>query len=313
MLRTRFFLGCLALLLAAGCKAQDTPNNAKVDRRIEVLVRSQLNVPQDWKVSIGQRSKSDIPGFDTVPVTFSSMSDPAKQQTLNFLLSKDGNTLARLSKWDLSRNPAELISTQDRPVRGNPDAKVTIINFDDLECPYCARMHAQLFPDTINRYKGLIKVVYKDFPLVEIHPWALHAAVDANCLAAQDPTAYWNYVDYLHTHGDDVSGPQRDPAKSAATLDKMARDEGQRSKLDTDKLNACLAKQDDSIVRASMKEGDVLGVDGTPTLFINGERFSGALPEEQVWMAIDRALQAEGITPPAPEEPTAPAGKGQDK
>ncbi|HZU09540.1 MAG TPA: thioredoxin domain-containing protein [Pseudacidobacterium sp.] len=317
MLRTRFFFGCLALLLAAGCKAQDNPNdlnNAKIDRRIEVLVRSQLNVPQDWKVNIGPRSKSDVPGFDAVPITFSSMSDSSKQQTLNFLLSKDGNTLARLSKWDLSRNPADLISTANRPVRGNPDAKVTIINFDDLECPYCARMHAQLFPDTLDRYKGLIKVVYKDFPLVEIHPWALHAAVDANCLAAQSPTAYWNYVDYLHTHGDDVSGPQRDPAKSAATLDKLARDEGQRSKLDSGKLDACLAKQDDSVVRASMKEGDALGVDGTPTLFINGERLSGALPEEQVWMAIDRALKAEGITPPAPEKPTVPAaGKGLGK
>jgi hypothetical protein len=48
-----------------------------------------------------------------------------------------------------------------------------------------------------------------------------------------------------------------------------------------------------------MKEGDALGVDGTPTLFINGERLSGALPESQVWMSIDRALKAEGITPPA--------------
>jgi protein-disulfide isomerase len=312
LFQTRFFLGCLVVLLAAGCKAQDTPNNTKVDRRIEVLVRSQLNVPQDWKVSIGPRSKSDVPGFDAVPVTFSSMNDPAKQQTLNFLLSKDGNTLARLSKWDLSKNPSDLISTANRPVRGNPDAKVTIINFDDLECPYCARMHAQLFPDTLDHYKGLIKVVYKDFPLVEIHPWALHASIDANCLALQSPTAYWNYVDYLHSHGDDVSGPQRDPAKSAATLDKLARDEGQRSKLDSGKLDACLAKQDDSTVRASMKEGDALGVDGTPTLFINGERLSGALPEEQVWMAIDRALKAEGITPPASERQSVP-GKGQSQ
>ncbi|HEX3435743.1 MAG TPA: thioredoxin domain-containing protein [Pseudacidobacterium sp.] len=307
MFRTRLFFGCLVVLLAAGCKAQDAPNNTKFDRRVEVLVRSQLNVPQDWKVSIGARTKSDINGFDTVPITFSSAADPTKQQTLNFLLSKDGNTLARLSKWDLSKNPADLISTLGRPVRGNPNAKITIINFDDLECPYCARMHAQLFPDTLNRYKDLIKVVYKDYPLLEIHPWALRAANNANCLAAQNPTAYWNYVDYLHTHSDDVSGPQHDPVKSAAMLDKLAREEGQRSNLDLDKLNACLAKQDDSIVRASMKEGDALSVDGTPTLFINGERLSGALPESQVWMAIDRALKAEGITPPAPEKPVATA------
>ena len=304
LFRTRFFFGCLLVFLAAGCKAQDTPLSPKVDRRIEILVRSQLNVPQDWMVDVGLRSKSDIAGFDTVPITFTSSADPTKKQTLSFLLSRDGNTLARLSKWDISKDPAELISTDSRPVRGNPQAKVTIINFDDLECPYCARMHSQLFPDTIDRYKDKIRIVYKDYPLIEIHPWALRAAINANCLSAQSPNAYWNYVDYLHTHGDDISGPQRDPAKSAAMLDKLARDEGQRSKLDTAKLDACLAKQDDSAVRASLKEGDTLGVDGTPTLFINGERLSGALPESQVWLAIDRALKAEGVTPPEPTPPS---------
>lgn len=314
MYRTRFFFGCLLVLLAAGCKAQDASPNPKVDRRIEILVRSQLNVPQDWQVAVGARSKSDISGFDTVPITFSSITDPSKHQTINFLISKDSNTLARLSRWDLSRDPSSEISTSSRPVRGNPDAKVTVINFDDLECPYCAKMHAQLFPDTLERYKGLIKVIYKDYPLIEIHPWALRASIDANCLAAQSPTAYWNYVDYLHTHGDDVTGPQRDSAKSAATLDKLARDEGQRSKLDSGKLDACLAKQDDSAVRASMKEGDALGVDGTPTLFINGERLSGALPESQVWLSIDRALKSEGVTPPpAPAKQAISKGDSQGK
>lgn len=309
LFRTRFLFGCLLVLLAAGCKAQDAPLNPKVNRRIEILVRSQLNVPQDWNVDVGARAKSDISGFDTVPITFSSSTDPSKHQTLSFLISKDGNTLARLSKWDLSKNPADSISTDSRPVRGNAQAKVTIVNFDDLECPYCARMHAQLFPDTLNRYKDQVKIIYKDYPLIEIHPWALRASIDANCLAVQNPTAYWNYVDYLHTHGEDVTGPDRDAAKSAALLDKLARDEGQRSSLDSTKLNACLTKQDDSVVRASMKEGESLGVDGTPTLFINGERLSGALPESQLWLAIDRALKAEGVTPP-PEpaaQPEAPA------
>jgi protein-disulfide isomerase len=291
------------MLSAVGCKAQDAPSNPKIDRRIEIQVRAQLGVPSDWQISVGARGKSDIAGFDTVPITFSSINDPSRKQTLEFLLSKDGNTLARLSKWDISKDLSDSISTSNRPVRGNPDAKVTIINFDDLECPFCARMHAQLFPDTLDRYKGLIKVVYKDYPLIEIHPWALRASIDASCLSAQSPTAYWNYVDYLHTHGDDVTGPQRDPAKSAALLDKLARDEGQRSKLDAAKLDACLAKQDDTVVRASMKEGAALGIDGTPTLFINGERLTGALPEQQLWLSIDRALRAEGVTPPPPEAP----------
>lgn len=286
------------MLAAAGCNAQSSPNNPQVNRRIEVQVRQQLGVPADWNISIGAHSKSDIPGFDRVPVTFYSSTQPEHKQTLSFLLSTDGNTLARMSKWDISKDPSQVVSTAGRPVRGNPAAKVVIVNFDDLECPYCAKMHAELFPGTLDHYKGLIKIVYKDYPLVEIHPWAMHAAVDAECLAAESPTAYWSYVDYLHTHGPDISGPDRDPVKSAATLDKLTREEGQRDKLDAAMLNNCVTKQDSSVVEASMKEGEALGVDGTPTLFINGERLAGALPVERIWAAIDRALKAEGITPP---------------
>ena len=303
----RTLVWCLLVSLAAGCKAQSPSSSAstsaspvptsQLNRRIEVLVRSQFDVPPNVEVTIGATTKSDFPGFENLPITFAKN---GKQSVVNFLLSSDGNTVARLEKFDISHNPADTISIQNRPLRGTPDAKVTIVNFDDLECPYCARMHAQLFPDTLDRYKDQVRVVYKDYPLIEIHPWALRAAIDANCLAAQNPNAYWNYVDYLHKHGDDVTGPDRDPAKSAATLDKLARDEGQRSKLDTGKLDACLTKQDDSVVRSSLKEGDSLGVDGTPTLFINGERLSGALPESQVWLAIDRALKSEGVTPPPP-------------
>jgi predicted DsbA family dithiol-disulfide isomerase len=70
--------------------------------------------------------------------------------------------------------------------------------------------------------------------------------------------------------------------------------------LDLAKLDACIAKQDETAVRASMKQGDILGVNSTPTLFINGERITGALPEAEIWMAIDRALRQAGVQPPPP-------------
>ena len=293
---------CLFALGAAGCKAQAPADgsaiSAKLNRKIEVLVRSQLGDPPDWSVAVGERSKSETPGFDGLTVVFSPVADPGHKEKMDFLLSKDGSTLARLSKWDLTKNLSDTISTSGRPVRGSEAAKVTIVNYDDLECPYCARMHAELFPQTIEHYKGLVKVVYKDDPLTEIHPWALHAAVDANCLAAASPIAYWDYVDYLHTHGEDVTGPDRDPAKAMALLDKKARDEAAQRKISEAGVNACLAKQDDAAVQASMKEAGKLGVDGTPTLFINGERLSGARPLADVWATIDRALRAEGVTPP---------------
>jgi protein-disulfide isomerase len=88
----------------------------------------------------------------------------------------------------------------------------------------------------------------------------------------------------------------------------MTHDEGERSKLDLAKLDACIAKQDESAVRASMKQGDSLGVNGTPTLFINGERISGVQPVAELSITIDRALREAGVQPPAPlAEPAKPA------
>jgi protein-disulfide isomerase len=174
-------------------------------------------------------------------------------------------------------------------------------------------MHQSLFPATLERYKDKVRFVYKDDPLIEIHPWAMHAAVNANCLAAQSDAAYWNYVDYLHSHGQEISGPDRDPKKSAAALDGIAREEGSKSKLDLAKLDACIAKQDESLVLASRHLADSLGIDGTPALFVNGERVNGgAVPQEQVWMVIDRALRAAGEEPPPPAAPQPEGSTGQN-
>ncbi len=259
------------------------------------MVRSQFEVPPNVEVTVGTTSKSEFPGFENLPITFGRN---GKKTVVNFLLSADRNTVARLEKFDISHSPSDMISIQNRPVRGPADAKVTIINFDDLECPYCARMHEQLFPATVDRYKGMVRFIYKDFPLVEIHPWAMHAAIDSGCLADQSGEAYWRFVDYVHTHADEVKGTGHDAQEANRTLDRLVREEGQRSKLDAAKLDACVTKQDESVVRASMKQGDSLGVNGTPTLFINGERISGALPQAELWTAIDRALKEAGVTPP---------------
>jgi protein-disulfide isomerase len=294
------------LSLAAGCKAQSSAvgtENPALNRHIEIMVRSNFNVPQDIDVTIGARKPSQIPGYDALPVT---LSHGAKQTVIDFLISKDNQTLAKLDTFSLAKDPVLSIDVAGRPVRGNPAAKVTVINYDDLECPYCARMHQTLFPSTMEHYTGLVRFVYKDDPLVEIHPWAMRAAVDANCLGAQNPDAYWTYVDYLHSHGQEVNGETRDAAKSFAALDRIARQQATLAKLDAPKLEACLAKQDETQVQASSKEAESIGVEGTPALFVEGERISGVVSEAQLWKVIDRALRAAGVEPPA--TPAQPSG-----
>jgi protein-disulfide isomerase len=308
-LRITRFLLVFILVAGVGCKAQTAPVStalqAKLDRQIELTIRSQYNVPPDYTVTLGQRSKSDISGFDTLPVTFSN--GDQKKITI-FLISTDNNTLARLEKFDLTKAPGSAISVLGRPIRGNPKAKVTIINFDDLECPFCARMHEVLFPETQQHYGDQVRYIYLDFPLVQLHPWAMHAAVDVNCLADQSPTGYWNLVDTLHQQSDNISGAQgqQNLPASLKKVDDLTLAEGKRDNVDMGKLQACVTKQDDGVIRSSMKQGDALGVDGTPTLFVNGERATGALSQSMLWTIVDRAIRDAGGVPP-PDNNAAPA------
>lgn len=308
MLRFNFVACLLLVCLAVGCKAQSNPQgplDATLIRRVEVMVRSQYSLPSDYSVSVGTPQPGNISGYNKLPIT---ISHNGKSQIVDFLLSSDGSKLARLDTFDLANDPAFNIDIAGRPIRGNPDAKVTVINFDDLECPFCARMHSELFPSTFDRYKNQVRFVYKDFPLTQIHPWAMHAAVDADCLAAQNGTVYWNYVDYLHDHGDEITGQNPNLKRSFAELDRIARDEGTVSKLNAPQLDACITKQDETEVRKSLAEADKLNIEGAPQLFVNGERIDGARPEQEVWAVIDRALRAAGETPPpaAATPPSAP-------
>ncbi len=314
----RLLGACLVLIAVTASSAQvpattqpiaPDPASASLNRRIEVLIRSQFSVRPDYDMVLGARTPSDTAGYDNLPVTFIRND---KQTAVNFLISKDGNTLARVEKFSIDNNPALAIDVDKRPVRGSAAAKVEIINFDDLECPYCGMLNSEILPQTMDHYKGLIKIVYKDYPLPG-HPWARRAAVDANCLASLSDTAYWAYVDYVHSHARDISGAQPDPAKSFIALDNIAGTIGTQSKVDETQLAMCLKKQDESVVNSSLKLGGSLKVEATPQVFVDGERLpSGAQPVEELWPAIDRALKAQGIQPPpAAPHAGAPATNSQ--
>ncbi len=305
------FVGAVTLLVCVGCAAQTAPStpDSDLNRRIERQIRAQYELPAKVDVTVGPKTpSSDFPNYDKLTVT---MSAGQQKKSYDFLVSKDSKTLLRVTKMDLSEDPyaaiMKKIDIAGRPVRGNKDAKVTIVNFDDYQCPYCAMMHGVLTHDILKTYGDEIKIVYKDFPLTEIHPWAKHAAIDANCLAAENPTAYWNFVDEVHEHAKDMShGLTFDQQKDK--LDLMTIEQGQKSGLKMDQLQACVKAQDDQAVKASQNEAELLGIDSTPTIFINGQKISGALPAADIQAVINRALldAGEKVPPAASQKPASP-------
>jgi len=288
----------LLLAVCLGCVAQSA--SPDLARKIERQVRSYYKIPPEVQVQVGVPSpSSDFPNYDSVVVTVNS---GERKQDLKFVVSKDGSSLVRTIKFDLKKDPYEelmgKIDVNGRPTRGAKASKVVVVNFDDFECPFCARMHQTLFPEILKEYGDRVTFIYKDYPLVEIHPWATHAAVDANCLAAQNSDAYWDFADYIHANQHEVSNEKTTAARFDA-VDKLTLLQGQKHNLDAVKLQACIKAQDETAVKASMKEGDAIGVEATPTMFIGGQKVDGAVSISEVRAALDRALKDANL--PVPE------------
>jgi len=326
-LSLRRYVLLLAVLVCVGCSAQRSPAGTSegpgkpiskdLETRIQRHIRTYFSIPAQVQIQVGERRPSEFTGYETVSVTLIGQ----RKTHYEFLVSQDEKTLIRLAKIDIAKDPyAEVMSkidTRNRPVRGNPEAKVTVVVYDDFQCPYCAQMHHTLFPDLLQAYGDRVRFIYKDYPLYEIHPWANHAAVNGGCLAAQKPEAFWDFADYVHFNQAGIKGQNRKIEAQFAALDQAALDQGRKHKLDLDKLQFCIQKQDDSAVKASVKEAEALGVNSTPNLFINGEKVDYAASEEELRGFFDRALRDAGEPVPAaaakPQTAPAPAAPASPK
>ncbi|MBS2022227.1 MAG: DsbA family protein [Deltaproteobacteria bacterium] len=161
------------------------------------------------------------------------------------------------------------------PVRGNKDAKVTIIAFSDFQCPFCSRVVPTL-EKVMKDYDGKVKLVFRNFPL-DFHPMAEKAAEAGAC--ANEQGKFWDMHDKMF--GDQSKLAVEDLKKTAHAI----------AGIDAAKFDACLdggGKKE--LIDADQKAGSEAGVTGTPAFFINGIFINGAQPYEQFKDAIDREL-----------------------
>jgi protein-disulfide isomerase len=172
------------------------------------------------------------------------------------------------------------VSADDDPAQGPEDASVTIIEFSDFQCPYCARFQSETLPQILTDYGDRVRFVYRDFPLTGLHENALKAAEASEC--ADEQGAYWKYHDLLF---------QNQSALDDASLKNYAASLG----LDTATFNQCLdSDKYMSEVQKDEQDGITAGVQGTPAFFINGMPLSGAQPYAAFKAAIDAALAEAG-------------------
>ena len=176
-------------------------------------------------------------------------------------------------KLDLPQPRVEVAA--EGPSRGPKDAPVTIVEFSDFECPYCGAAHDTV-EQVMNNYAGKVRLVYRQFPLTNIHPHAAKAAEAALCAA--DQGKFWEYHDVLFKNQKKL-----DPTD----LKVYASSTG----LDGQKFGSCLESGEKKpTVDADQKAGLQAGVGGTPAFFINGIFMNGAQPIDEFKKVIDAEL-----------------------
>jgi protein-disulfide isomerase len=164
------------------------------------------------------------------------------------------------------------------PSEGGKDAKVTIVEFSDFQCPFCSRA-ATTMHEVKKKYGNKIRVVFRQFPL-PMHKDALPASEMAMCVNEQGSDKFWKFYDFAFKNQDKLD---------VENLKKYAKDSG----ADAKKAEECFnAKKFAAAVRGDMEYGEKLGVKSTPTFFINGQLVAGALPIEQFSEIIDEELGA---------------------
>jgi protein-disulfide isomerase len=171
------------------------------------------------------------------------------------------------------------IPTEGYPSIGPEDAEIVIVEFSDFQCPYCQRFHDETYQELLNAYPGKIRFVYRNFPLPpSMHPDAMSAAVASLC--ANDQNAYWQYHDKLFSGN----------GLNEKTYIQYATELG----LNVEEFTACLSsgKHDDFIER-DMDFSSNLGVQSTPTFFVNGLAIIGAQPLSSFTQLIDKELAGE--------------------
>lgn len=297
----------LPLLLAPLACAQSNASDTERAERIVTNLKFEFPQLQEANVVVNEIVPSGIAGLERGSFTIEG------QQTQDFLITEDDTQfyLIMTDPIDVSRDAEALAAAEterlqaaetaaqergaelasafgDLPVRGNPDAPVTIVEFSDFQCPYCARAHTTVEQLLANN-PDAVRLIYVQYPLPN-HQWARPASMASLCAAQQNDDAFW----VLH---DRYFENQR--SMTPGNVIERSREWLGGTGVDVDAWNTCVQdssspayQQASSEIERGMQMASQHGVSGTPAFFINGRFLNGAQPLEVFQAFVDEALAA---------------------
>lgn len=273
MIRWAWLTISLTILLAvapAFAQSAATPapagDQAELLKHAEAFVRDLFAWGPEYKVTLGPLAPSSSPDFYLAPihVTINGQTD-----TGSVYISKDGKTFLRGDLFDMAANPfadnLAKLHIADNPSEGPADAKVTVVEFSDFECPHC-REFSRILREVAPQYPQ-VRFVFKDFPLTQIHPWAETTAIAARCAYVQQPNSFWTFQAQIFDTQDLISAEN--------VWEKVVAFAAQDN-LDADAFKTCMSSPEaKAAVEANHREGETLSVNSTPTVFVNGRPIFG--------------------------------------
>ncbi len=304
-LMNKYFTLAALTLMMLGCHPNvngQTAAEASTERKARILANLEHQFPQIAQLNpeMGDLEATEIPGLDMGSFIVTTRQG---RQVQRFLVTVDNTQLYLVAAGpiDVSRSGEELAAEaaaiankthlqlapalEGMPLRGNPDAPITIVEFSDFQCPYCSRA-SQTVEQVLDKYKDEVNLVYLHFPL-GFHPWARPAAIAAVCTANQQTSAFWQLHDYYFAN------------QSAITEDNVLENTKRflvNMGLDMAVWSDCAENaaspayvSASALVDNTTSLGTSLGVSGTPGFFINGHFLSGAQPLSEFERVISEA------------------------
>lgn len=262
--------------------------------RVEAYYRTMFALGSKYQVKVSAPQPSSVSGLLQVTVEATVGTRTSREVSL---VSADGRYLIRGEVRDMTADPyAEtraIINLTNQPTRGPADAAVTIVEYSDFQCPYCREMYTTLETKTLKKYAN-IKLVYKDFPLTNIHPWAEKAALAGQCAFVQSNQAFWQLYQNLFEYQKEIT---------VENLQQRLEGFATAAGLDVARFQSCLSKEETRPrLVETQKEILQLGIESTPMLFVNGRRLVGNVPEN----VLEQVIEFEQQQKAAASKPAAP-------
>lgn len=241
-------------------------NEGALTHSAEAFIRNLFTWGPEYKLEVGPLGPSPSPDFYSVPF---AVTYKGQTQRATYYISKDGKQFIRGEMFETSSNPfadnLTKLHINGDPSLGPANAPITIVEFADFECPHCREVYTVM--KSVEKDYPQLHLVFKDFPLTELHPWAETASIGAHCAFEQSRSSFWKMYDLIFDNQDSITPDN--------VFDQLSGFAGQMG-LNTDSFKACMASPEaKQAVDANHAQGVALHVDSTPTLFINGRPLPG--------------------------------------